>query len=267
MSHDEHRQLALRFSAASGTYDRAARAQPLVVERVCEMLACADSADSILEIGCGTGMLTERLVERFPAARINALDVSGRMIARARRKLVGKGNIRWHVCDVWNMPSLPSHSLVVSCSALHWLNPLDTVFGKLAELIVEGGSLVFGLMVEGTLAELRAARLRAAPGKPPLGSLPSAAAVKTALREASLDILDQREERIVLNYSSAAELLQSLHDQGVTGGRVSSGAAPLCRSELRRLAADYDASFRNDGGVQATYRVAYFSAKKQRHAN
>jgi len=47
------------------------------------------SGDSvhILELGCGTGELTRKLVEHFSAARISALDVSPSMLREAVRKL------------------------------------------------------------------------------------------------------------------------------------------------------------------------------------
>ncbi len=41
----------------------------------------------ILELGCGTGELTRKLAEHFPAAHISALDVSAAMLREAVRKL------------------------------------------------------------------------------------------------------------------------------------------------------------------------------------
>ncbi len=256
--------IALRFSASSETYDRAARAQPLVADRIMGMIGSADCPERILDAGCGTGLLTEKLAARFPAAVIDAVDVSERMIAHARQRFAGNNRVRFTACDARSFAGGGVYQLVASCSALHWMKPIGEAVKKLSSLLQAGGRMVFGLMVDGTLQELRSARLRAAPGKPPIGKLPSVAEVRDALHAAKLVIAGCEEERIELHYPSAAALLKSLHEQGVTGGSVSIAAAPLNRAELCRLMADYDSSYRADGkGVRATYHAACFSAVKK----
>jgi len=41
----------------------------------------------ILDVGCGTGALMRRMVERFPAAELTGVDVSPNMVAQARERL------------------------------------------------------------------------------------------------------------------------------------------------------------------------------------
>jgi SAM-dependent methyltransferase len=48
----------------------------------------------ILEIGCGVGRMTKHLAEIF--GRVEAVDVSGEMIARARENLADLANVRLH---------------------------------------------------------------------------------------------------------------------------------------------------------------------------
>ncbi|MBI3299166.1 MAG: class I SAM-dependent methyltransferase [Elusimicrobia bacterium] len=43
--------------------------------------------ERILELGAGTGLLSERLLERFPRASLTAVDGSGEMLERARGRL------------------------------------------------------------------------------------------------------------------------------------------------------------------------------------
>lgn len=259
---DEQKTIASRFSASSATYDRAAVVQPMVVEKVFHMLARVGAVDRILEIGCGTGSLTEKLVGRFPETWIDAVDVSDKMIALSQRRLAGNSRIRWIISTVGDLPGTAVYPLIVSSSSLHWISPVDTGLIKLSLLLRDGGYLIFALMVDGTLGELRECRLRVAAHKPPLGSLPSTKQVRHALRNAGLRVLENREETERISYPSAAVLLQGVHDQGSTGGRISLSAAPMNRGELRRLVMDYDASYKSDGGVYATYCVSYFVAKK-----
>jgi trans-aconitate methyltransferase len=46
----------------------------------------------ILELGCGTGELTRKVLDRFPQAYVVAVDYSARMLSEAQRKLKRYGN-------------------------------------------------------------------------------------------------------------------------------------------------------------------------------
>src|SRR5205085_2477784 len=46
--------------------------------------------ETVLDLGCGTGRVTEQLLERLgPAARVIGIDGSARMVAEAGRRLGG----------------------------------------------------------------------------------------------------------------------------------------------------------------------------------
>lgn len=54
------------------------------------------SSQSILELGCGTGELSLKLLQKFPSARIVAVDYSPRMLSYARSKIEAAGYAdRW----------------------------------------------------------------------------------------------------------------------------------------------------------------------------
>jgi len=261
VSHNQM-SIAARFSASSNTYDEVAVIQPMVVENVFKMIVSPRSIDQILEIGCGTGLLTGKIIQRFPSARIDAVDISAKMVMRSRTRLAANGRIRWSVADVLDLPESVMYPLIVSSSSLHWISPISDGMTKLSRLLKRNGYLVFALMVHGTLGELRDARLRVAPQKPPQGSLPSAPEVRQSLQYAGLCILEEFEETVRIHYPSASILLRRIHDQGLTGGRVSASMLPMNRDELRHLVMDYDARYKSDKGVYATYHVAYFKAVK-----
>lgn len=50
-----------------------------------------EGLETLLDIGCGTGLELEAVYRRFPEARVTGIDLSGDMLARAREKFVGKG--------------------------------------------------------------------------------------------------------------------------------------------------------------------------------
>lgn len=253
-----------RFSAASGTYHQAAVVQQQVAGKVFQILAPLLPVKQMLEVGCGTGVLTEMVCRAFPGVQIDAVDVSSKMIAQAKQRLADATNVRWIVSDANELALGMNYSLIVSSSSLHWIHPLEDSIARLSGLLEPGGALIFALMVQGTLKELHACRRLAAPGKPIRRSLPTQQEVHAALETAALKIMDEQQETVRLHYPSAAVILRQLHQQGVTGGHLSSSGLALTRSELEQLIRDYDRNYSDKRGVVATYRVCYFSAMKPR---
>ena len=47
--------------------------------------------ETLLDIGCGTGLELEAVYRRFPEAAVTGIDLSGDMLAKAREKFAGRG--------------------------------------------------------------------------------------------------------------------------------------------------------------------------------
>jgi len=257
--------IAARFSAAAETYDQTAQVQKNVAEHVTALLAGIPAPQKILEIGCGTGLLTGMLCRALPRATIHALDLSAGMLAQAQTLLGNRANVQWILADARQLPAGATYDLLVSSSSLHWIQPLADLFQTLRPRLITGGHLVFGLMLKDTLKELHAARRRVAPDNPTSATLPTEADVLAALQSAHFQVLQHERTTLRVQYPAAAQLLQAVHEQGTTGGAVSQGRRPLLRGEMRRLLDDYTTHYSNatSGGVFATYDVLYVVARSQ----
>ena len=73
------------------SYDRVADPQARWGAEVLERLPL-DGAETVLDAGCGTGRVTELLLDRLPLGRVVALDQSGQMLDEARRRLARFGD-------------------------------------------------------------------------------------------------------------------------------------------------------------------------------
>lgn len=260
------RTVSRRFSASAPTYEAHAFVQHRVAEKLSLLVPPSDRVARILEIGCGTGILTRYLLQSFSHATIDAIDLSPRMIATASAQLAAAPTINWHVADARFYRSRHRYDLIVSSSALHWIDPLIEGFHNISSLLKKDGRFAFALMLNGTLAELHESRLRAAPQKPPLGKLPRLAEVTDDLRLCGLDVQEQTEEIETENHATATAFLHSIHERGLTGGLVSRAANPLNRAEMQRLIELYTAAYSHGGSVRASYVVGYFTATRQRPA-
>ena len=291
--------IATRFSAAAETYHRLADIQRRVAVKLMELLASAEPSASrlgggwvaarqsaatarrrlaeprtprrpaparILEIGCGTGLLTEMLSRAFPSSTIDAVDISPAMIKRARDNLAENKSVNWITADAEKIAETKKYPLIASNCALHWIAPIQMIIQKLSVMLEPDGKLVFALMIRGTLLELNSARNRIAPHKPPRVTLPTEADVRKAINKAGLTICAKKSETIRQEYFSAEKMLKQLHDQGLTGGNKLDGSNLLTRSEISSLIADYSRNYKGKkegNSVYAGYRVFYCAAVKE----
>ena len=250
-----------RFSAAAETYDRHARPQLALAQSVVSVLP-EMYPEQILELGSGTGQLTRLLVERFPEIPIDAVDVAEKMVEHSRAKFKRFPQINWMVGDAQTYWGGDRYPLIVSSSALHWVSDLRKTCGNIFQSLEPGGTFALGMMLRGTLKELHGLRKEIVPGKTPELTLPTYTETSAALEAAGFRIERKKHSEEEILYSDAKAFLKAIHEQGVTGGKVSAGNAPLTRTELSRLVADYQEIYASDGSVLATYETATFLLSK-----
>ena len=167
------------------------------------------------------------------------------------------------MADVRRYQPAGHFDLIVSSCALHWVDPLAPVFRKIVRWLAPRGRFFAAIMLRGTLVELHAARCRVAPQKPVRHALPSFPTIAAYARRASFAALTTRRHKALVSLPSARTLLTMLHEQGLTGGPIAGSGRLLTRRELQQLVNDYEHNFPSrDGGVRATFRVAYLTAQK-----
>lgn len=253
---DHHQQA--RFSTAAPTYDRLARVQRAVAENVLRGLTFIDEPKRILDIGCGTGKLTRQIASIWPAAEVEGMDIAPGMIERAIELNTGSTRPAFFVADARSFLGGRPYDVLVSSSALHWVQPLGVTFLNLARLLTPGGRFVFAIMLKNTLRELHEARMHIVPDNPPAQRLPSNDDVLTALFDGGFQVEVTEVEQRLTHSASAKDLLRELHAVGVTGGGLSRGSRPLSRAELQQLTSYYEERYHDSQGVFATYHVGHY---------
>ncbi len=249
-----------RFSFAAKTYDRHARPQQALAATILAKLPDVEP-DRILELGVGTGQLTRQLVQRYPRAEINAIDIAPGMVEFGRRAWGQGPRVIWTTGDAQSYRAPEPYPLIVSGSALQWVRELRATFDNVRGNLEAGGSFVFGMMLNGTLQELRQARREIAPSKMSTFELPTLVQTLDALTDAGFTIRDCLHETYRYPYQDTRSLLKILHEQGVTGGSPAAGYAPLTRGELDRLIELYQKRSEEQGRVYADYETVVVVAE------
>lgn len=143
------------FSLAAQSYDQVAELQREVGGQLLSRIAAEGLEGWLLDLGCGTGFLTDGLLRQTGSRQIIALDLAFAMLQVAHSKLAGTGRLRYICADAENLP-LATASLdgVMSNLALQWCGRLDRAFADIGRVLKPGGRLVFSTFGDGTLLEL-----------------------------------------------------------------------------------------------------------------
>lgn len=143
------------------TYDRISDPQTRWGAAVLARLALHGD-ETVLDCGCGSGRVTEKLVERLPGGRVVALDASSTMLAQARRRLATAGErVVFVQADLLAMTATmlggdAPVDAVLSTATFHWIHDHDRLFTNLAGVLRPGGRLVAQCGGEGNIATLLA---------------------------------------------------------------------------------------------------------------
>ncbi|WP_328950422.1 class I SAM-dependent methyltransferase [Streptomyces sp. NBC_00184] len=100
----------------------------------------------VLDLACGTGSITDRLLRRFPNATSTGVDLDPALLAIARGTFAGDERVSFVTADLkdprWT-ERLPhdSYDAVLTATALHWLHsePLAALYGQIGGLVRNGG--------------------------------------------------------------------------------------------------------------------------------
>jgi malonyl-CoA O-methyltransferase len=145
------------FSNAAAGYDDCAEVQKLAAAELIRLTHGAfrdgEAPKTILEIGCGTGIYSQLLVEAFPDASTVLLDASSAMLAKTRKK-IPRAQVEFVCADAEDYAGGP-FDLITSCSALHWLRDIPGFLRRMPEALTPGGRFTFATFGPETFRELR----------------------------------------------------------------------------------------------------------------
>lgn len=105
----------------------------------------------VLDAGCGTGRVTEKLLERLPNGRVLAVDGSGAMVEAARERFAGDGRVEFLRRDLLDLTLEEPVDFIFSTATFHWISNHDRLFTRLFDALKPGGRLAAQCGGEGNI--------------------------------------------------------------------------------------------------------------------
>jgi trans-aconitate 2-methyltransferase len=111
----------------------------------------------LLDAGCGTGRLTEELLQQLPDGRVMGVDLSQNMLLTARHRLQPEFGKRAYfvAADLQDLPFEKTFDGIFSTAAFHWVPDHRRLFGSLFHALRPGGWLLAQCGGGPNLARLR----------------------------------------------------------------------------------------------------------------
>jgi trans-aconitate 2-methyltransferase len=135
------------------TYDLSSGPQQAWASEVLARLEGLAQDATALDVGCGTGRVTEMLLTLVPRGRVLAVDASPEMVALARRRLGDRAEV-W--CqDVLDLDLSEPVDAIVSTATLHWVTDHDRLWARLGRALRPGGALEVQCGGEGNIDGVR----------------------------------------------------------------------------------------------------------------
>ena len=108
--------------------------------------------EAAIDAGCGTGRVTELLLEKLPEGSVLAVDTSEAMVEAAGRRFAGEPRVRVERQDLLDLEVEERVDLVFSTATFHWIKDHDRLFERLARVLKPQGRLVAQCGGEGNIS-------------------------------------------------------------------------------------------------------------------
>lgn len=243
-----HRDRIETAFASASDYDRHARVQHKVAQKLAAHIAtlALPERPRILEIGCGTGFLTQALLDQGVDGDWLITDIAPPMLERCRERIGEAANRRFSVLDgEFGLPMEERFDLVCSSLVMQWFDDQAAALDRMLASLAPGGQCLFATLASETFAEWRAAHEQE--GKQD-GTLEFPGVQELARMAPQARVGEPMVERVVDHHVSALDFLRSLRAIGAK--TASPGHRPIGPAAMRRIMRNFE-----NAGSAVTYEV------------
>ncbi|MFH1776534.1 MAG: malonyl-ACP O-methyltransferase BioC [Candidatus Omnitrophota bacterium] len=148
----DKRVIKNNFSRSAKFYDQYATVQNLCADELISRVE-DNQTSQILELGCGTGNFTKLLYNKFPQARITAVDISREMVEIAKRRF-GNNQVKFVIADAEQKDFIRGFDLICSNASLQWFVNVERTLARYKASLKKNGIFLFSIFGPQTYGEL-----------------------------------------------------------------------------------------------------------------
>lgn len=243
------------FNRVSSGYDKHAFLQKEIATRLDAKLDIISSGtDVILELGAGTGLLSQSLLQRFPNSKLLCLDF-------AQKPLKNNPSTNKLCADANHLPLVnESIDIVVSNLMMQWCSELNQLFAECHRVLTNNGLILFSTFGTDTLKELKKS-WAVVDDKAHVNTFIDMHDIGDKLLQVGFQSPVMESETLTLTYQNVTDLLKDL--KAIGAQTVSNRSKSLTgKNKFQAMIQMYE-SYRQNNKLPATYEVVYGHAWKK----
>lgn len=142
------------FNRAAATYNAYAQTQTTVGEDlIYHLVSLRDEFDHVIDLGCGTGLITNTLANSVDYHQLDAIDIADELLKQG--DMLANPDIDFYEMNFDELKDEDCYELVFSNMALHWSSHFTRTLANIHKALTRDGLLAFTIPVSGTFAEMR----------------------------------------------------------------------------------------------------------------
>ncbi len=245
--------VAESFRASGVTYEEKAVVQQQLSELLIKMLGDQGGKNytNILEVGCGTGYLTELLCREFSVETIYINDIVEDFCLQTCDRVGYTSQAVFPLAgDIESMALAEGLDLVISSATFQWMSDLKSLISKFYSSIRPGGYLAFSIFSPGTMEEISSITGVG------LSYLEDDELKRLVEEEFQLELFDTLTTR--LYFPSVRAILKHIRQTGVGGV----GRSKWSVRSLRDFEDKYRKRYQTTEGLPVSYHATFVVAKR-----
>jgi len=252
--------VSYEFSRRADLYEEHASVQREAATKLCHFIernTHTDLPSPFLEIGCGTGLLSEKLIDMFPGEAITFADLSQTMLDHCAFKLRARtsppaNDLHYHFLlqdaekEIQN-----TYGTVFSSFTLQWVKDLQKTIANLVHALDRHGALFLSVPCNDSFPQWTYFAERAGVACT-VNPLPQLTTIDELCDRLALN-MEHEQYKITSRYPSSLSFFRSLK---ASGAALSLTGTALSVPELKSLMREWDeASDESENGVSVTYSI------------
>jgi malonyl-CoA O-methyltransferase len=244
------------FKKSINSYNKHAVVQKQICNTLLQALIdnCGTSFPQVLEIGAGTGLLTEKLIHNISIKNLYLNDLVVLMQTALNEICNTEKDIKSNFImgDAETISFIPKNNLIISASTVQWFENISLFFTtNIKQLLTPSGIFAFSTFGPDNMKEISSIEGNTL-------HYPALVDLLTML-ELDFDIIWKKEELISIYFNTPMDVLMHIKQTGVNGIE----STHWTKKDVQRFCDSYNKYFIEGKGYKLSYHPIYIIVRKR----